>query len=197
MAGRVRNFLRGAGLRLADRFVSGQNYNPQTGAWTATPGQYVTGIGSRVLGFINPAAGFAANRLSDMYWDRQNQPSGILPQQLQAPTGLDLNLASMIQPGNFNLPDPNAPAVAQGIAPPQAPPSQQGGPFTPQQGGNLGFPTMGPVFVSKLGNQAGGARGRFSTGGLTGEAARAMFEGMSDASRFNTNMGYLHADRSA
>lgn len=44
-------------LRLGDRFVSGKNYDPKTGQWQATPGQYATGIGSKVLGLFNPALG--------------------------------------------------------------------------------------------------------------------------------------------
>lgn len=62
-------WLRGAGLRLADHFVSGNNYDRNTGQWSATPGQYVTGIGSKLLGLFNPLLGAAAGRGANYFYN--------------------------------------------------------------------------------------------------------------------------------
>lgn len=48
-----------------------------------------------------------------------------------------------------------------------------------------------------MGSTMGGARGAYSQGGHTGEAARGMFEGMDHASRFNTNFDWLQRDRNS
>jgi hypothetical protein len=64
----VANWLRGLGLRLADHFVSGDNYNHDTGAWTATPGQYVSGIGSGLLNLLAPGLGTLAGKGFDRYY---------------------------------------------------------------------------------------------------------------------------------
>lgn len=43
--------------RVGDYIASGNNYNRDTGQFSATPMQWVTGIGSKLLGVVNPAAG--------------------------------------------------------------------------------------------------------------------------------------------
>ena len=70
------NWLRGLGLRLADHFVSGDNYNRATGQWSATPGQYMTGIAGKVAGIFNPLLGLAINRGADYFYNHNN-PGGL------------------------------------------------------------------------------------------------------------------------
>lgn len=56
-----RNFLGGLkniGLRALDKVVLGDNYDGQT--WSATPGQYIGGIGSTLAGLAIPGAGIIA-----------------------------------------------------------------------------------------------------------------------------------------
>lgn len=57
-----RSWLGDKWLRLADKLgPSGNNYNRETGAWSATPVQYATGIGANLLKLVNPLAGQVAS----------------------------------------------------------------------------------------------------------------------------------------
>lgn len=49
----IRNFFG----RIGDRLVPGNNYNPQTGQWTATPGQYAGAVGGVVGNLVMPGSG--------------------------------------------------------------------------------------------------------------------------------------------
>lgn len=62
------SFLRGLAGRIGDRLVWGNNYNRQTGQFTATPSQIIGGLGSRALNFILPGAGTAANVAGNAYY---------------------------------------------------------------------------------------------------------------------------------
>lgn len=217
MAGRVRNFLRGVGDRIA--------WGPKTPEHSFTTGQLLGGIGSRALNVVFPGLGTAANVAGNAYYgagplgglvDRLRGPGDVQQQPLDFGGGVTPNFQPQIGGPNLNLPptggfmpSPYGPYAGGYQAPSQMPqgpninpitglPDMQagyaqlpnyGGQAAPQQGQSLGFPTMGPVFASRLSNQGGGARGAYSQGGHTGDAARALFEGMSDSSRFNTSMG--------
>lgn len=44
--------------RVGDMIASGNNYNRETGQFSATPGQWAAGIGSKLAGlFLGPVAG--------------------------------------------------------------------------------------------------------------------------------------------
>jgi len=73
MADNGRSWLGDMGLRIADRFVAGNNYDRSSGQWRATPGQYIAGIGSKALGLVNPALGQVANFAANRYYNGQNQ----------------------------------------------------------------------------------------------------------------------------
>lgn len=58
-------FFRGVMGRIGDAIALGNNYNRQTGAWTATPGQWIGGIGSRALNVVAPGLGTVANTIGN------------------------------------------------------------------------------------------------------------------------------------
>lgn len=62
-------WLKGLGYRLADRVIPGNNYNRNTGQWSATPGQYATGIGGILLNLAVPGAGTLL-RTGANIWDK-------------------------------------------------------------------------------------------------------------------------------
>ena len=103
--------LRNVAGRIGDRLVWGQNFDPQTGRFTATPAQVIGGIGSRALNFVLPGAGTAANIAGNAYYG--SGPLGGLfnrPQRLgqqisdfQASV-TPPSLPSMYQPANLGLP---------------------------------------------------------------------------------------------
>lgn len=96
-----RNFLG----RVGDRFVWGNNYNPSTGQWSATPGQVIGGIGSRALNFVLPGAGTVANTIGNAY--HGSGPLGGLFNRTQpgAPSGV-------VTPGQFMPFNPPSPGVS-------------------------------------------------------------------------------------
>lgn len=185
----VQNFLG----RIGDRVVPGNNWNPQTGTWTATPTQYIGGIGGIVgnavapglgtlirngthgattgegmFGFLQRGGNFQGNPVSARTFNPTFGVNGAgiggtTLVNLDPATGLPYTPPSLNPTQRF---DPNA-STTQGTAAPAS--------FLGQRGPNAG----GMAGLTGISSQMGGARGaRVNGGGITGDAARAMFAAM-------------------
>jgi hypothetical protein len=183
----VQNFLG----RFGDRLIPGNNWNPQTGTWTATPTQYIGGIGGIVgnavapglgtlirngthgattgqgiFGFLQRGGNFQGNPVNQMTFNPQfgingAGPGGTSLVSLDPATGIPFTLPGLNPTQRFNPGAGNA-----------------------DQRGNSFLGGRGPNFVGGMGSltgvasQMGGARGAYGSGGITGDAARAMFAGL-------------------
>lgn len=191
-AGRIQNFF-GRGF---DRLVPGNNWNPNAapGArWNATPTQYIGAVGGVVgnaiapgagnlirsgvhgattgqgiFGWLQPQGSFTGNPVPAMTFNPNviSAPGGLTPATLTPATQIPFtNTATTSGPLPFN---PNA------IDPNMA----QSGPGTQQQS------FLGPRLPTGMGGLTGfsasngGARGAFSRGGFTGDAARALLQAL-------------------
>ena len=180
-----RSWARRAGSELVDRlFLANRGHDYQSGYWNRD-GSIQGGIQSG-LGAINPGLGLLAR----FYFNRRN--NGPMPLQNAQ---LDPVGNMQFQPGNYGGSSQFSPIEMGGQ--PQSPQFDPSNPFAmPQQpqgqpssgtGTNWGrfTPNLQPAtggFQSLLSNQGGGARGMYSQGGYTGDAARSMFESMRRAS---------------
>lgn len=179
--------------RIGDRLAWGNNYNSQTGQFSATPGQWAGGILSTVGNVLYPGSGRVATTI---YNGTQGQgplgrifngnsgnfqgnpvtartfnpqfgingagPAGTTLQTVDPATGIPFTLPSMNPTQRFN---PNNGNGAQGGN------SFLGGNRSPNMGGGIGG-------LTGVASQMGGARGAFGGGGITGDAARALFASM-------------------
>lgn len=199
-------FGRKVGGSLANQFSAGKVYNPYTREFA--PGG-VTGVrmGLGAAGQVGGPIGGIAGMLGNWLYTRNNPQAqafdagirgwkGITDQFGETSQGISDYLHN--QPLNLSLTPqvsyggqlassytPSVPTMPQVTATDNAGSWQGLNPF--QQGRGLNYATASASAPQMSG---GGARGMFSKGGITGDAARAMFAGMSDASRFNTSMGY-------
>lgn len=192
------NWLKGLGYRIADHFVSGDNYNPQTGQWNATPGQYVSGIGSGLLNLLAPGLGTLAGKGFDRYYNSHPNMGG--PTQSQIPLNSSISVNDL---GWGNLGLGGMPSYNPSFNPLTTPttganPYDQ---FNPSSGnifdptgtfsGNPGYSGGASSYTGNGGmgwaqNAGGGASqgGGIGSGwtGISGDAARGMFSGMASAS---------------
>lgn len=179
-----RSGLRRGLSELVDRmFLGNRAHDFQSGYWNRQ-GAIEGGI-QGVAGQINPLLGFGVNAYYRLRDRRNNAPMQLGQTQLDPTQRVPFNYQSP-QLGGFGAPqvqsqfDPNNP-----FAMPQQPQQPQGQPTSPNWGRFT--PNLQPAptgFQSMLSNQMGGARGMHNQGGHTGDAARAMFDGMRRASAF-------------
>jgi hypothetical protein len=170
-----------------DRLVPGNNYNRTTGQWQATPLQYAGGAagllgnmvlpglgtatragvhgyttGQGVMGFLQPRGSFAGRPVNPMSFTPNFTPNGT---GVGGTTTQPLTPAAQIP---FNL--PNAEALARALI------TSNGGQGGRGNNQNAGRPTLGGMAgLTGAASQMGGARGAHSQGGVTGDAARALF----------------------
>lgn len=153
--------------RLADPFVSGSNYNRQTGAWSASPGQYITGLGSTALSLFNPLMGRVARTAANGYYGQ-----GPLASLLKR-GGTPLAQGVATQP---NLGMPQMGGTRDGYQPPQV--MQTGGNNQPYSGNPFAYtagnmPPMMPTDTPAIGqwgvNQFTGQPNRPGVGGGGGD----------------------------
>lgn len=175
--------------RIGDRIVPGNNWNPQTGTWTATPVQYLGGVGGVVgnmvapglgniirsgthgattgegmFGFLQRNGNFQGNPVNPMTFNPQFGTNGM------GVNGTQLTPLTPADPINYTPPAMNpTQRFNGGTNGNQGPNSFLGG-----RGPNVG----GMAGLTGISSQMGGARGAHSRGGVTGDAARAMFEAM-------------------
>lgn len=179
----VQNFLG----RIGDRVVPGNNWNPQTGTWTATPTQYIGGIGGIVgnavapglgtlirngthgattgegmFGFLQRGGNFQGNPVSARTF---NPTFGVNGAGIGGTTLVNLDPATGIPyiPPSLNPTQRFNPNTTQGTT---GPASFLGG-RGPNMGGGMGS-------LTGVASQMGGARGAYNGGGYTGDAARAL-----------------------
>lgn len=188
-AGRVANFFG----RIGDRIVPGNNWNPQTGTWTATPTQYLGGVGGivgnavvpgmgtlirngvhgattgqGVFGFLQGGGTFQGNPVKPATFNHQFTPN------------TNINNPGQYGVGGTSLvsvdPATGLPFTLPGLNPPQRfDPGPSVNPTNSFLGGRA--PAVGGIAgLTGIASQMGGARGaRTSGGGYTGDAARSLF----------------------
>ncbi len=175
--------------RIGDRLAWGNNYNSQTGQFSATPGQWAGGVLSTIGNVLYPGSGRVATTI---YNGTQGQgPLGFFNRNAGNFQGNPVNaLTFNPQFGtngmgvNGTQLTPLTPASPINYTPPALNPTQRFNPGT--QGGNQGNsflggrgPSIGGMAgLTGIGAQMGGARGAFGGGGYTGDAARGLFASM-------------------
>lgn len=185
----VQNFLG----RIGDRVIPGNNWNPQTGTWTATPTQYLGGIGGVVGNAVAPGLGtlirngtHGATTGEGMFGFLQRGGGNFQGNPVSARTFNPQFGINGTGPGGTTMVTVD-PATGIPYTPPTLNPTQRFDPNTMQGStGPASFlggrgPNMGGGMGSLTGvaSQMGGARGaRTNGGGITGDAARAMFAAM-------------------
>lgn len=172
-----------------DRILPGQNYNRDTGRYS----NIGTGLGGLALRgaasfYGGPAAGAVAGRVINRFLSNR-QGGQSLPHMPLQNMGLPIAPSMQQQPGMYPMlrPSlPNGPSLGPGL--PGA--NIQ---FNPGQFNR--YPTL-TAFNTGPRNVAPSTQGVRDRGqGHSGEAARSMFEGMSNASRYNTNFDFSGQSR--
>ncbi len=193
MPSRGRNFWG----RVVDGVLPGHQYDRNTGQYS--------NIASGITGFVANQFAPGLGTLGARLWEKRqgNNQQPLPPQMLQIPrpsNGMTPppNLQMNINP---NAGQPNYGAYTNPFVAPTAPDTGNVGGFSngvfAGGQGNFGQNYAPPSGLAGLGNTQGGARGHYSQNGLTGDAARGLFSGLSDASRFNTNFDWMPKDRNS
>lgn len=161
-------------------FLGNRAYDSRRDYWSGQ-GAIQGGIQSG-LGAINPALGLGAR----LYFNRQNRNAGVLgtttnpltpatPIGYTPPTNFPMNPVQPFDPGQI---------VPDGQPSPQGTTSY-GNPQQNRQGGGMG----GMAGLSGIAAQMGGARGAYSQGGYTGDAARGLFASMTSGPQYFATYG--------
>jgi hypothetical protein len=150
-----------------------------SGQFHATPGQWIGGIGTKLLGLFNPALGFAGHKIGDYYYNRQ-QPG--VPSQGQIPLNPTMTVGDLGFPGYS--PNVSNPFNTSGGYDQFKPPS--GDIFDPTGQFGHSNPFGNPTTA---GGYAGGVAGSGHVAGgktwLTGQDAQNFVEGLQDHSMNN------------
>lgn len=161
---------------LLDRLGTGnRGYNYRYGTWDpngARVGAIQSGIGALIPGG-GALAGAAYDAYNNFRLDntRGRAPTGDLgkPQGFGVAPAMPIGFTPTWAPNapvGYGAPDPNAPSRFGTIS---SAPEQLSNPYT-----NWRSPVGGAIASSQM----GGARGQYSQGGYTGEAARALLQAM-------------------
>lgn len=186
--GKKPNFVQNFLGRIGDRVIPGNNWDPNTGTWTATPVQYLGGVGGVVgnmlapglgniirsgthgattgegmFGFLQRGGNFQGNPVNPMTFNPQFGTNGA------GTAGTQLVPLTPANPINYVPPTLNpTQRFNQGAG------GNQGNSFLGGRGPSIG----GMAGLTGIGAQMGGARGAYGGGGYTGDAARALFASM-------------------